>query len=455
MTLTGRIKKLQRAKSMPLFLVCLSVYATALEAEPNVERVRRDLGYYREADKAKELSGLEAQIQSLREELRQAADRQDQRLQHIEEELKGLRAIKETAARPAPPPATPAPPPRASESAQPALAPPKPPGKLTVCSQGCDFQDLQKAVNASVANGTITIFAEINGTCAIINKPLLIQGLRGSDGQRAHLAGGVCNGKAPLVTMAPDIVIENLEISGVQVGDGNGACVRLDTGTRDLLIRNLYCHDSQDGLLGKIDGLLLVEDSKFEGNGFGNGSAHGIYVFGEEMLIRRSQFLSARNAGHTVKSGVQKLTVEDSVLAALNGHNSRALDAFAGGTIVLRRNIIQQGPNSDNSDMIGVGLEPARLMPAGHSVLLEENWLIFDNEERGNKVVFRGQKLGPIELRNNNMVGVSAMGIDGVKEEGDQWFKTRDQAHLPEFDGSLDSLPKLGKSPTTIGAGKK
>jgi len=416
--------------------------AAGQESNPNVERVRRDLGYYREAEAAKEAADVEAQIQALREEFRQAMQRQDERIRRIEEGLEQLQA--KSAAPSLPPSASPAP--------RPALPVPglMPKDKLSVCSQGCDFQDLQKAVNAASAGGTITLAAEINGSCAVINKPVHIKGLRGSNGRRAHLVGGVCNGKGPLVTAAKDIVIEGLEISGIRVGDGNGACVRLDKGTRDLLIRDLYCHDSQDGVLGIIAGMLLVEDSQFVGNGFG-GQAHGLYVYGDEVLIRRSQILSTQNAGHSLKVGAQKLTVEDSVIAALNGHNSRALDAFAGGVIELRNNVIQQGPASDNSDVIGLGLEPKRLLPSGHSFLAEDNWVIFDNPDRSHKIFIRGQVLGPIVVRNNVFVGMDGLGVDAAKDEGNRWFADRKEVGLPAFDGSLASLPSPGKSPVKEG----
>ncbi len=320
-------------------------------------------------------------------------------------------------------------------------------GAISVCNQGCDFQDLQKAVDAAPSGGMVTVAAEINGSCAVIGKPLRLVSLRGENGLRAHLAGGVCMGKAPLVTTAANILIEGFEISGVAVGDGNGACVRLDPGTRNLTLRNVYCHDSQDGLLGAIAGRLSIEDSLFVGNGFGEGQAHGMYVSGDEAVIRRSQILASKNAGHSLKLGVRKLLVEDSVIAALDAHNSRALDAYAGGDIVLRRDVIQQGPQSDNSEIIGIALEPNRLLPSGHSLLMEDNWIIYDDTNRGNKVLFRDKlRLGPVVLRDNVMVGITGMGADGVKEDGSRWFDTREQAGLPKYDGSLNSLPSPGKS---------
>lgn len=407
----------------------------AEEIDPRVERVRRDLGYYKQQD----ANSLITEIQAMREEMRLSIKQQNNHIQQIEEELKRLQAVGTK--------------PNSPQPATPSEAEPSPPisksnNNVSVCYQGCDFQDLQQAVNAAPVGGLVTVAAEINGTCAVINKPLRLLGLAGKDGTRAHLVGGVCIGKAPLVIAGPNISIEGFEISDIQVGDGNGACIRLDPGSRDISIKNLYCHDSQDGILGGLAGRLTIEDSKLEANGFGDGSAHGIYLtHGNEALIRRSKILSTKNAGHSLKSGVQKLIVEDSTIAALNGHNSRALDAYAGGDITLRRNVIQQGPNSDNSEVIGLALEPSRLLPNGHSVLLEDNWILYDDDKRGGKILFRGKKLGPIVVRNNLMVGLNGIGMDGVKDTGNRWAETRKQVGLPPYDGTLECLPIPGKSP--------
>lgn len=405
-----------------LFSAITSVEAQTVDSR--VDLVCQGLGYQKLGDQ--NTDKLAAEIRTLREELRQSREQLDSRLQHIEHIL-SPNASKE-----------PAQPQQSSSPNKPAEAL-KSTDILSVCNRGCDFNDLQKAVDAAAPGGEINVEPEISGSCAVINKPLRIIGKREKDGHRAHLVGGVCIGKAPLVTTAGNIVIEGFEISDINVSDGNGACLRLDPGTRDLTVRDIYCHDSQDGILGKSEGLFLIEDSSFVGNGFGNGQAHNLYIEGDEVLIRRSRILSAQNAGHSLKSGARKLTVEDSIIAALNGHNSRALDAYSGGEVVLLRNVIQQGPQSDNSDVIGLALESGRLLPDGHSLRLENNWVIFDDSGRG--ILIRGRKLGPITARGNTFVGLKGMGLADVQDIGNHWFETRKEAGLPPFDGTLSSLP--------------
>ncbi len=162
--------------------------------DPQIERVRRDLGYYQSGEQHN-IEDLKAEIRALHEELRQILESQNSRLQRIEDTLK-LTAGEEAARQPLP---------RVKSVP---TEPPKSADILTVCSQGCDFNNLQKAVNAAAPGGEISVAPEINATCAVIKKTLHIVGKRGTDGRRAPLSGGVCNGKAPLVTAAGNIVIE-------------------------------------------------------------------------------------------------------------------------------------------------------------------------------------------------------------------------------------------------------
>jgi Right handed beta helix region len=416
---------------LPLAILAYSValYGYAQSATAGVEPDSQSFGYYKTGIQQNS-KDLNKQITELREELRQTREQIDGRLQRIEQSLKPnpvKQAVQQTSV-PAP-----------------VAKPPAPVNKsgklLSVCQQGCDYADLQKAVDAAAPGSEIDVAAEINGSCAVIGKALHLVGKQDKDGRRAHLVGGLCNGKAPLVTAAANITIEGFEISGIAVGDGNGACIRLDPGTQDLTVRDIYCHDSQDGLLGESKGHFLIENSRFVGNGFGNGQAHGLYISGDDILIRHSQILSTQNAGHSIKSGARKLTIEDSLIAALNGHNSRAIDAYGGGEIVLLRNVIQQGPQSDNSDVIGLALEASRLLPDGHSLKMSNNWVIFDDPDRGG-VLIRGRLLGPVVASGNTFVGLKGLGLDGVQEANNHWVESREEAGLPAFDGTVASLPR-------------
>lgn len=318
-------------------------------------------------------------------------------------------------------------------------------GPATVCREGCPFNDLQKALKATKPGGTITIAPGLYGFCGVIKKSLTITGLKGPNGKRAHFAGGICWGKGPIVATAPNIVIQGLEISNVSVGDKNGACIRIDRGASNLLIKDIYCHDSQNGVLGgPKSGQLIIEDSVFERNGFNNGRAHGIYInHGDLLIVRRVHVLSSKEGGHSLKSGARHTIVEDSILAALEGRNSRAIDLYGGGVLEVRRSVIQQGANTDNHEAFGIALEPRRINPEPHSTLIENSWIIFDDLKRCCRWLIRGKKFGPVVVRNNRIVGMTDLRLAGMKMAENKLFRDRTDAGLHPFDGTVKSLPTV------------
>jgi hypothetical protein len=201
---------------------------------------------------------------------------------------------------------------------------------------------------------------------------------------------------------------------------------------------------------GPEAGTVTIEDSLFERNGANKGHAHGVYIVrGDALVVRHSRIISSKGQGHTLKSGARRTVVEDSVLAALEGHNSRAIDAYAGGEVIVRRSVIQQGKNSDNHEAFGIAVEPRRINPEPHSTTLEDNWIIFDDPERCCRWLFFAKQFGPIVVRANRIVGMTQITetpLD-VTEDRNSLFASRGEAGLPAYNGTLASLPEPGSLP--------
>ncbi len=322
---------------------------------------------------------------------------------------------------------------------------------LKVCRQGCDYTDLNRAIQALKPGGTITMLPGLSGTCGVIDRSLTLVGLKDKKGRRAHLAGGICWGKASLVVRAADVTIRGLEISNANVRDRNGACIRIDPSSVKLMIDDLYCHDSENGILGgSKNSRITIVNSLFERNGRG-GRAHGIYISnGDVLTVRNTKILFSKGQGHTLKSGARHTIIEDSVLAALDGRNSRAIDAYGGGELIVRRSVLQQSKNTENHEFIGVALESKRINPDPHSTLLEDNWFIYDDDERCCRWLLTAKLFGPFTIRNNRMVGLTGVhmpSIDARVRAENRFFKDRKEAGLPSYDGTLASLPKPGRLP--------
>ena len=283
--------------------------------------------------------------------------------------------------------------------------------------------------------------------CAVVRKPLRLVGRRGASGERAHLDGTACRGKGALVLKADGIVIEGFEISDIAVASRNGACIRIERDAGDVTIRDIYCHGSENGILGSPkQGTIVIENSIFERNGADGGQAHGLYIDGgSRLMMRESQIISTKGLGHSLKSGAQYTIIEDSLIAGLDGQNSRAIDLYGGGVLEVRRSVIQQGPNADNHDAVAVGMERKRHNPEPHSVLIADSWIVFDQPGRCCSWLFNARKLGPIRAIGNKIVGMTAVSgsFADVETDANTLFESRAAAGLPAYDGTLSSLPQL------------
>ncbi len=192
-----------------------------------------------------------------------------------------------------------------------------------------------------------------------------------------------------------NIQIENIIFEGAQSPDENGAGIRFEG--RSLEVRKSIFHNNENGILatGDPDSRVLVENSIFENNGFGDGYSHGIYMsHGATLMVQRSHFEGTK-VGHHVKSVTSDRTiVTDSFFDDAEGRTSYVVDVTGGGdTVLVRNQIIRRGSadqrtlfNYDNSR--GGELKP---------LTISENSIL--NYKRGVKL-----------LRNPKRVNVSTLG---------------------------------------------
>ena len=251
----------------------------------------------------------------------------------------------------------------------------------------------------------------------------------------AHIKGQAIDGKAALVIDGDDTVIEGLECSGIKVRDRNGACIRLQG--HNLTLSGVYFHDSEQGILtGQDKGQVIVQDSLFERLGAG-GKAHAIYMGGgpdSVLIVRRVHIISSKDQGHGVKSRAVSTIIEDSVIASLGGVDSRLIDLPNGGMNVIRGNILQNGPNSANQDMIGIGLElkAASSNAEAHRSIVTGNIMILDRAAGNSPLHTR--HVPAVEFSSNVIIG----GRRDVSGHDNYWFRSRSMAGLANFPAFLE-----------------
>ena len=168
------------------------------------------------------------------------------------------------------------------------------------------------------------------------------------------------DGKAAIVTGGQNIVLENLDISGVQVGDGNGAAVRYDQGT--LTLDNVHLHDNQNGILGGADasGSITIENSEIDHNGVGgDGHTHDIYIGDIGNFTLTDSYVHDAEVGHEVKSRAMNNTIANNVIADGSETASYTIDLPNGGNATITGNRIEQGANTQNPNINSYGEEGA------------------------------------------------------------------------------------------------
>ena len=184
-------------------------------------------------------------------------------------------------------------------------------------------------------------------------------------------------GKAAIVVGGQNIVLRNLDISGVTVPDGNGAAVRYDRGT--LLLDHVHFHDNQNGFLGAGDatGSITIQDSEFDGNGTSAGTTHNIYVGDVATFTLTRSYIHDANVGHEVKSRAETNVITGNYILDNGSTSSYSIDLPNGGNAVITGNLIQQGVNSGNHTINAYGEEGN--LHAGTTLIFSNNVVVNDD----------------------------------------------------------------------------
>jgi hypothetical protein len=235
--------------------------------------------------------------------------------------------------------------------------------------------------------------------------------LRGVGGARAYMHATVLipfdgtdrgNGRAIWVTSGQNITVENIEFSGATVPDQNGAGITADGA--NLTVCNGYFHDNQNGILNG-SGVVLIEYSEFNHNGFGDGFTHNMYL--SETVTRftlRYSYSHRARIGHNVKSRAQENHIlYNRIMDEADGTASYSIDLPQTGLSFIIGNLIQQGPNTDNPAIIAYGAENGN-NPI-HELYVVNNTIVNDRPAGGQFVSLGGGFTPTARLVNNIFAG--------------------------------------------------
>jgi len=220
-----------------------------------------------------------------------------------------------------------------------------------------DIRTIAKAAKLAKDDDIVEIQAgEYYGDVALWYQKRLT--IRANGGKvRLHAAGKSAEGKAIWVIRHGDFDIENIEFVGARVGDHNGAGIRFEGG--NLHIENCLFYANDTGLLTNEDATsLVIENSEFAYNGFGDGYSHNLYAGKMRSLKITGSYFHHVNVGHHIKSRAQHNQIYyNRITDESGGRASYEVDLPNGGVAYLVGNIIQQDVVPQNSAIVSFGSE--------------------------------------------------------------------------------------------------
>ena len=241
---------------------------------------------------------------------------------------------------------------------------------------GRGYATLQQAVDAiGDGQGTITVADGRHADCAVQEGGRILY--RGQTGGRAIFDGGACEGKGTLVLRGRAAVVEDLVFQNIAVDDGNGAGIRLESGS--LEVARAWFRDSQQGILsGSEAGAVTLDRSTFTRLGDNDGGpSHSVYFNRiASLTVTNCRFEEGRG-GHYVKSWAARVRIVDNSFDDAGGRSSNyMIDLPGGASGRIAGNVFVQGADKENhSAFIAVnaeeaGANPTDLVVAGNAASL-------------------------------------------------------------------------------------
>ncbi|MDC0746813.1 hypothetical protein [Polyangium mundeleinium] len=309
--------------------------------------------------------------------------------------------------------------------------------------------------------------------CSWSKNGLLIRGVGGV--AKIDAAGKNAGGKATWVIAGNDTVIEYIEFTGAAVPDKNGAGIRQEGA--NLTVRNSYFHDNENGILAgdNPNSTILIEFSEFANNGAGDGQSHNLYINHVKKFVFQHNYSHGSKIGHLLKSRALENHVLYNRLTQEDGTGSYEIDIPSGGLTFLIGNLVQQGPNTDNSSLVAYGLESNGANPITELFVVNNTFV--NERPNGGTFLNIGGSAVPAVVRNNIFVGPGTLTNQGNANlgknfQGDPMFVDQagfnyrlkegspcvDAGEAPGMGGGIDLTPKIsyvhpydGAIRTTVG----
>ncbi len=314
---------------------------------------------------------------------------------------------------------------------------------LTV-GAGQQYSTIAAAVAASRDGDILQVQAgTYTNDFATINTKITLQGVGGM--VKMVATGNIPNDKGILITNT-DVTIDRFEFSGATGPSGNDAGIRYQGG--NLIVTNSYFHDNQNGILGNPvpGGTVTIDNTEFDHNGAGDGYTHNIYIGDIAKLTITDSYFHDAVVGNQIKSRAAETVISNTRIYDNSGNSSWSIDLPNGGKATLTGNIIEQGVNGQNSNIVSFGVEGN--LHSGSALTMTNN-IVVNDMGRGALVVTGSGATASVT--GTQIWGATSMTGTGVTVSGTTTLSAR-----PGLDTShpYDAAPTTPTTPTTPTAGQ-
>ena len=246
---------------------------------------------------------------------------------------------------------------------------------------------------------------------------LTIRGINGIVHLRAN--GHSAENKAIWVLKGKDVVVENIEFSGAAVKDRNGAGIRFEG--ENLIVRKCNFHHNENGLLSgnNATSSVVIENSIFSHNGYGDGYSHNLYVGKSKKLEVRYSYFNGARVGHQIKSRAKEnFILYNRISDEETGKSSYLVDIPNGGSLFLIGNLLQQGELSKNRTAVSYATENKRSY-SPNIVAISNN--TFVNNKR-NGIFIRVDEMLEYGTISNNIFSGEGKAVKGYKASNNNYL---------------------------------
>lgn len=279
----------------------------------------------------------------------------------------------------------------------------------TFCSQVAAL--VNDGDTVAIDSGTYTNDKQVVWT----KNNLLIRGVGGKPKLVAGttIANDATNGKGIFVIDGTNTTIENIEFRNCKVQSHNGAGIRIEA--PNVIVRHCIFNGNEMGILagGTIPTCtIIVEYSEFlNGGSVANpGYQHNIYINHVDTFIFRYNFShDAIAEGHELKSRASFNLIIYNRIANIYSVDSRTIDLPNGGTAIIMGNVIEQGQNSSNSNLLGYGLE-GLINPSPHNLWICNNTFV-NKKDKGSFINVPSSGTDTLYIKNNIFGGAKTGGF--------------------------------------------